>query len=54
MIIFFKIRCFWLEGDTLTGVVNKLTALTVGRYDAFFDAEHLLIIYFCSTGAIAA
>ena len=54
LVIFFKIQCLGLGRNTLAGIVYKLTAFAICGYDALLNAKNLLIIYFCSTGTIAA
>ena len=54
LVVFIKIQCLGSRGDPLARIVCKFSALTVCRNNAFLNAEHLLVIYLGSTGAIAA
>ena len=54
VLIFFKIRRFGLEGDSLTRIIGKFAALAIHGNDAFFDAKTLLVIQLCTVLTVAA
>ena len=54
LVIFAEIQCFWLRRDPLAGVIGKFAAFSGFHDNAFFNAEDLPLIDFCSVGAIGA
>ena len=54
MIILSEIQSFGSAGNSLAGVIEKFSALTVDWHNAMFNAKNLVIINFCTMLTVAA
>lgn len=54
MLIFTQIQRLGLSGDTFTGIIAELPALTANGHNAPLGTQNLRVIQFCTMQAVAA